>query len=761
MLTRQWEMTELAEGTGLVLSGREWTVAGLVPYLGRVQLRDLSGHTMDTTVAALLNHPDCRPSANTAALRAHSRGRQPASMADLLERHQNMLSARYAHLMETETGYRSGTRHRASASEPRPAYDPDTTTLAQRRTAKAAELRAMPPEEARILGLDHVSERTLRRWARYARDNKVAGLISGNWVRRAGPRPSVTPELREAIVDVRKDTLHRSRMEMTSKYDLVCQYALAKFGPDLCVPSYDTVRRIWIDWYGPGGTRQKYAESADRQRAGKGDYVLVYRPGQVIALDTTGMTVIVRDGMFGEPTPAHLTIALDVYTHSIVAFRLTLVSEVSTDVAMMLHDVMRPLPMRPDWGEDMEWPYAGVPASLVAEFAGHKVAALPFFAPETVTIDHGSTFKNHHLVEVAKIIGTDILPARVLRPIDKAAVERAFGGIQSLLFEYLLGYRGVDVADRGADPEGDSVLTVREMEHLIATWVVKVWQNRELGEFRPAWDPDGRCSPNTLFAAAMNQGGCSLQIPPRDFYYSLLRPHNVRKITSTGVKICGLWYDIAPGENDVLGPYRETPSARGGKHKRMWRVNSDPRDRRYVYFQDPMTHEWHTLKWKGLPLDGEFPAFGDARADELLRAVSAAGLKPRSDAELRPVLLDLIGGAIPVEAWPTQMTKKQRKDHAREVLQAETAAADRPAAPPSAVSRPLREVVPPREQREEPGFLERAGNVRAAVDDERERRRRAAVPGRVSPSTVMTGTGRRRNLLAVPSGEGAGTLDAE
>ncbi|MFF4174664.1 hypothetical protein [Streptomyces sp. NPDC001750] len=50
------------------------------------------------------------------------------------------------------------------------------------------------------------------------------------------------------------------------------------------------------------------------------------------------------------------TLALDVYTHSICAFRLTLVSDTSVDVAMVLRDVMLPLPMRADWDGEMEWP---------------------------------------------------------------------------------------------------------------------------------------------------------------------------------------------------------------------------------------------------------------------------------------------------------------------------------------------------------------------------------------------------------------------
>lgn len=151
-------------------------------------------------------------------------------------------------------------------------------------------------------------------------------------------------------------------------------------------------------------------------------------------------------------------------------------SDSSIDVAMLLRDITMPLPMRPDWGEDMEWPYPGLPANLVAEFAGHRVAGLPFFTPETVTTDHGSVDRNHHLVEVQRCSAAIILPARVLRPTDKQTVERAFGAARSLLFEQLPGYTGVDVADRGADPESDAILTVNEMEHLIATRIVQVWQ---------------------------------------------------------------------------------------------------------------------------------------------------------------------------------------------------------------------------------------------------------------------------------------------
>jgi hypothetical protein len=626
-----------------------------------------------------------------------------------------------------------------------------------------------------MLGLEHVSLRTLIRMEGQRRRFGAIGCADDRWLRAVGARPSITEPLREAILAVRTETLHRSRVSMQARVRLVHQYVRERYGPDVAVPCYETLRQVWIDWFGPGGARQRYARSAAAAAAvATGEHVVVHRPGQVVAMDTTPLPVKVRESVFGEPVSAHLTLALDVYTHSLVAFRLTLVSDTSVDVAMLLRDVMMPLPLHPGWGEDMEWPYPGVPAAVVAEFAGHRVAGLPFFAPETVTTDHGSVYKNHHLVEVQRVIGANILPSRVLRPTDKAACERAFGGIRSLLLEHLLGYQGVDIADRGVDPEADAVLTVDQMEHLIATWVVKVWQHRQLGEHAPAWDPGGQHSPNTLFAAAMAQGGFALQIPTPDLYYELLPAHHVAVHARRGVKIHGLWYD-GPG----LDPYRDGLSARGGRHRGKWVVRRDPRDARYVFFQDPATHDWHTLRWKGLPDSGAVPSFSDARVGELLARARAAGMSPRSDADLLPVLLELLGGHSPVERWPTQLGKQQRTGHAREAAQARAAEADRPVAPDpttgssaaaadadadaaadadadadagaGAGAGPVQVVpLPPERARER-----RARDCVDAVDAER-RRRREQVPPRPPALPPRLGAElRRRSLLLLAEDEPA------
>ncbi|MBX9423851.1 transposase [Streptomyces lateritius] len=730
---------DLSVGAALVLDDVEWTVERRDPHLGRVQLVSLDGARQQVTFQFLVNHNRCHSSSRTAATRAN-RGRQPKAPGDLTPSRRALAELRMAHLLEVQTGYRSGDPLRPGPGEPKPEYNPDATTLTQRRLAKVTELKALARPEAKLLGLDKISLRTLVRWESERRASGLIGCADDRWLRASGGHPSITEEVREAIHAVRAETLHGARVTMRTRERKIHQYVRETFGPDTEIPSYNTLRQVWQEWFGPGGSRQRYARSAELPT--KGGHVLVHRPGQVVALDTTVLPVMVREGVFGDAVKVHLTLAMDVYTHSLCAFRLTLVSDTAVDVAMVLRDVMLPLPMRADWGEEMEWPYPGLPASVVGEFAGHKVAGLPFFAPETVTTDHGSVYRNHHLVEVQRALGCNILPARVLRPTDKQIVERAFGSIRSLLFEQLPGYTGVDVADRGAEPERDAVLTIGEMEHLIATWIVKIWQNRRLGEYAPSWDPGGDHSPNSLFAASFAQGGFAMEIPSPELYYKVLPEHAVKKIDKQrGVKIRGLWYD-----GPALVPYQGQRSTRGGARPGEWTVRREPRDRRTVFFQDPFSHEWHTLHWTGLPPKGQMPAFGDARVTELLKRVERSGLKPKSDDELLPHLLELLGSAVPVRQWPTQK-KSQRVDFSREVHQAQAAAVDRTGLPEpsSGIGGDTTQ------ERPMPGWQEKARQVQGAVDSERRRRREAITFEPQPPPPRLGHSYRIGNLFALPA----------
>lgn len=683
-------LVELSAGAELRLDGEVWLVAAVEPQWGRVVLCPLVGEVRVRSFRWLVHHPDCRMLPASGGLVAARFGGKAHDLCDLTDYQRAMVALRVEHVLEVEYGYRAGDRSRALPGEPRPGYDPAMNTLAERRACKAGELEGLGSTEAAMLGLDRLSARTLRRWAADWREQGARGLIDGRWLRASHGRWSITEPVREAIFAVRAESLHRSRMGGRARERLIRQYVLETHGPEVAVPGYHTLLAVWKEWFGPGGGRARYERSAAAVETSLAR-VVVHRPGQIVALDTTPLPVMVREGVFGRPVTPMLTLALDLYTHSIVAFRLTLGSEGSVDVAMMLRDVMLPLPMREGWSQEMEWPYPGVPGSLVAEFAGlEKVAALPFFAPETVTTDHGGPYKSHELVEAERVFGCNILPARALRPTDKHSVERTFNGIRTLLFEALPGYKGVDVADRGADVEADASITVDRMEHAIATWIVRVWQNRRLDEYAPAWGPGEQHSPNTLFAASMQQGGFAVQIPKPELYYRALRRHDLKVHGRRGVKVLGLWYDGAG-----LGPYRCGPSPRRGTHRSTVEVHSDRRDRRTVFLRDPLDGEvWHELRWNGLGPDGQCPAFGDKRAEDLLAEARNRGIAPEDDERLLPVLLEILGDLAPVERWPAASPRKKRVSRAREITQANAAAADRagqrtapaPAAPADAAT---------------------------------------------------------------------------
>ncbi|OEJ35288.1 hypothetical protein [Streptomyces subrutilus] len=188
---------------------------------------------------------------------------QRFGLDDLSGGERDRLRLRLEHLLEVETGFRSGSRYWARPDEPRAAYDPTTTTLTERRRAKAVELGALSTEEVRQLGWSGVGERTLDRMAAAYRELGPAGLIDGRRVGAPRGRRSVGPEVEEAIRAVHEQCLRRSRISMASRERLIHQYVREVF-PDreVRVPHRTTLARVWRERVGPGGARQRYVRSA-------------------------------------------------------------------------------------------------------------------------------------------------------------------------------------------------------------------------------------------------------------------------------------------------------------------------------------------------------------------------------------------------------------------------------------------------------------------------------------------------------------------
>src|SRR5207244_2936262 len=119
-----------------------------------------------------------------------------------------------------------------------------------------------------------------------------------------------------------------------------------------------------------------------------------------------------------------LTIALDLYTRAIVAYRFTPRSAKQVDAALILADILAWKPMRPGWPDSARWRYLGVPETIVIDAAGFEPSSIPALCPETVVVDRGRIFLSQAFIDACARLGISVQLARPYRPTDKAQIER-------------------------------------------------------------------------------------------------------------------------------------------------------------------------------------------------------------------------------------------------------------------------------------------------------------------------------------------------
>ncbi|MFJ6615175.1 hypothetical protein ACIQPT_33430 [Streptomyces sp. NPDC091289] len=181
-------LLDMKIGSVLQLNGVEWTVTAAEPQFSRFVLTDGEGREETRSIRWLIHHPDAKAAANRPTTFVPV-GRQARSLDDLTEGQRKRARIRAEHVLEAETGFRDGRADRARPGEPRPAYDPERTLLSERRRAKASELKALPRQEAEMLGLRFMSERTLERLSARSGDSLLLACADGRWTAAAGAIP--------------------------------------------------------------------------------------------------------------------------------------------------------------------------------------------------------------------------------------------------------------------------------------------------------------------------------------------------------------------------------------------------------------------------------------------------------------------------------------------------------------------------------------------------------------------------------------------
>ncbi|MCX5250324.1 transposase [Streptomyces sp. NBC_00201] len=654
----------LRDGTKLWLDDEVHTVTGVTD--GGVRLRSESGAWTVIGVGHLLADPTFRPCDTDEAPEGEPLGERgaperklwpdAAALFDkLTDKQLEDLQHAQEHLLEMTTGYRNGDPKDALPGEPRPEYAPNVS-LAQRVRSKAKELGYSEPQVWR----------RLRQW----REKGPWGLVDRRAHRPSDPLAGVDPRLIDAILtqhhvteeDDSTGSLNRLRRRVERRLADVHGPGTVKMPSQKPFNRYVAALLPGRYTTGQATTRQSVAN----RPAGHYQPITASRPGQLVMIDTSWLDVRAYDPAEDIVVSVDLTIAIDVCTRSLLGWRLVPKGTKGVDAGLVIADAMMPEPMRPGWPEGLRHRMLRLPCEplLARDERFAAAAARPVVFPEKIVIDHGKAFASQAVKNVCRRHGILIQDTRKYRPTDKPQVEAAFKTIRSQFSEHIAGYKGNHVVHRGRDVDAVARWTIEELEEFFAEYVVAVYQRRRhKGLVLPGF-PEIQLSPNDAYRLAVHR--CGYIAAPRDANLFLeLLPIHWCAITNRRVQKNYLHYS-AP----VLGPLNGTkspyPQANGA-----WPLRYDPRDVTQVYFHDPYSGIWHTLRWTHA-LTGLEP-FTDITLRHVKQELRERGRDPMDQEAVLDALLDLQNRTDAAEA----STARSRRARARDAERARAAARDR------------------------------------------------------------------------------------
>ncbi|GAA1898887.1 DDE-type integrase/transposase/recombinase [Streptomyces sodiiphilus] len=633
-----------------------------------VRLRSESGHRQTIMLSELLSDPSFRahttppdrPEAGGPAL-------DPGGvLATLPDKARQAALELEAHLLEATTGYRSGDPLAPATGEPKPEYHPDLPHT-QRVQNKAAEL-------------DYTERRIWQLLEDYQQQGLWA-LVDKRKARIRNPLKNIDPRIVQAI----REQATAEKMDSSSTVGLRflrrTQNRLdADYGPgEVPLPQRDVFRRLvkLLLTRSPSDPAYQRASDANQPDRHFGN-VIAHRPGQLVMLDTTPLDVLAFDPGTSTTHRIELTIALDVATRSILAWRLTPEGTKAIDIGLLLADVMTPEPMRPAWADALRYSMLRVPYErlLTVDERLAEAAARPVIYPDTLLYDHGKPYKSEVVRRACLKWKIDLQDARKLKPTDKPHVERLFRRIREQFSEHVAGYKGFNVAHRGRTAEQQARWTLDEITEFFAEYVVAVYQRQHHQGLTLHGFPDLHVSPNEAYSMAIGAAGYIDCPRDPDMYYELLpiASNNGRTVQPYGVELNGLTYN-AP----VLYEFRNATSPYPSG---LWPIRYDPRNLLHAYFYNPRDTTWYVLEWTHALSD--IQPFTDITLREAKRLLTTRGLSPADQDEVAQALWDLQNRTDAPETW----TKTDRKRAARDGHRGQAQARDQQRSAPAITAEP-------------------------------------------------------------------------
>lgn len=482
----------------------------------------------------------------------------------------------------------------------KPEYDPNITTITERVKAKRDELKPIDKKsdhpEAPFGGM---SIPTINRLRRQYREGGVGALVDQRRMRKSTEFGNQPDEVVAIVKDVMAERIDETTIFKTTFHDEVRRRVKAHNkanGTEIKVPHESTVRRM-TTYLGKG--RYVFGNAKTRRSNHSSpfsDFVpsFALRPGDIVQIDSTKLDLLSK-GATGKAWRFELTVAIDVATRAVVAYRITEYTSNAIDIAQMIVKILTPEPFRDGWEDRLRFNYASIPhdraCSLDRRF--EEAAKMPVVFPDTIVIDNGKSYLSHRVLDTCQQLGISIDQAQPGTGNDKAIVERWFRSINSAFTVHLKGYVSHSAHLRGRkDPEPDELLTLEELNELFAEFLVE-WHGKTHSGLTFPHRPDIDVSPNDYFDYAAAAYG---YLPrPVSFSESItLLPGTERHIHSYGVEISKRIYDATE-----LNPLRGKPNP-NNKTNGKWVFHYDPDNLASVYFYDDSSDTVIAIPIKGI-----------------------------------------------------------------------------------------------------------------------------------------------------------------
>ncbi|WP_232512623.1 Mu transposase C-terminal domain-containing protein [Rhodococcus pyridinivorans] len=552
-----------------------------------------------------------------------------------------------------------------TGAAPRPEYDVTCTTLRQRELAKIGELARS----------DHpMSLQVFQRYRRRYAATGLEALIDKRPVRRTSPTGRVDDRYVDALRHALAENTTDSTGTATRLKRAVDRAVRAEHGDDIVrIPSQQTFNRLLgrlreaRHATGSARTRRTLA----RQPGAPFGTVVATRPGEWMQIDSTPFDVAVRldDEVSGR---VELTGLVDVATRTIAAAVLRPTTR-AVDASLLLARAMTPEPMRPGWPQAVSMAYSALPYRVMRRVDDRldNAAARPVIVPETIVYDHGSVYVSTTFRSACRTFGINAQPAHEDTPTDKPIIERTLGSVKTLFAQYVTGYLGTSVEQRGTDADQRAVFSLIELQDLLDEWIVTHWQNRPHDGLRDPMNPQRVLTPNEKYAALLTVAGyVPVPLSPED--YIALLPSTSRVINSYGIKINHRVYD-----SDELNPYRgqlSGPTALGAR----WEVHYDPYDVTRIWVRNHRDGGFLLAYWRQLHTMSQ--PFGDAAWEHARKIVAERGDVMPSEDTIKAAVDDLLDRAGPTPPPPPRTTRRTKTAQDKRVA-ARTRAVTAPSAP--------------------------------------------------------------------------------